>query len=89
MNSPNNDDSSSPVGPKPPPLVHAPNSSTTEDEKSAVHQDKWFDGVCAATKDNIDNVADASTNFARNNPWKMMGICVAVGVALGVMIGLR
>lgn len=49
----------------------------------------WLDSVRAVTKQNLEYAADASTEFARNNPWKMMGICVAAGAAFGVLISLK
>lgn len=92
MNNPNNTDSNSEAG-----LTGS--RSTSSDEPKRLSQEsrrsrgedgsRWLDSVRAATTHNFDNAADASADFARNNPWKMMGICVAAGVALGVLIGLR
>ncbi|WP_141214381.1 hypothetical protein [Bordetella genomosp. 7] len=51
--------------------------------------DGWLSSVRDATKHNLESAAESSTDFARNNPWKMMGICLAAGVTLGILIGLR
>lgn len=92
MNDPNDTDSKSPTGIKASPVTPAnePNSLTQGNGESlGDDNNRWFDSVRDATKHNLESAADTSTDFVRNNPWKTMGICVAAGVALGVLIGLR
>ncbi|MDM9560263.1 glycine zipper domain-containing protein [Bordetella petrii] len=89
----NNDtDSKSQTGIKAPLPASAdePNNSRHENSESpGDDSNRWFDSVCSATRHSLGNAADASTDFARDSPWKTMGICVAAGVALGVLISLR
>ena len=92
MNSPNDTDSKLEHGVNvPPPIPGDESKNLPQGNGTSLRDDgnRWLDSVCAATKHNLENAADASSDFARNNPWKMMGICIAAGMALGVLVSLR
>ncbi|CAM4065559.1 glycine zipper domain-containing protein [Bordetella muralis] len=92
MNSPNDTDSKLQPGIKAPLPASGDDSNNLPqgNAKSLGDDDNhWFDSIRTATTHNLESAADASSDFARNNPWKMMGICIAAGMALGVLVSLR
>ena len=92
MNSPNNTDSQSQTEDNTSLITsdnEVKNLPQGSGESPSDDSNRWFDSVHAVTKHNLESAADASAEFVRDNPWKMIAICAAAGVALGVLLGLR
>jgi len=44
-----------------------------------------IDGACTSLREQARGIAKATKNYAKENPWKVLGIAAAVGVFVGLM----